>query len=150
MITRNAYFVDTGVWKAKWDPEDQWYDSVNVILREVTDFRPQLFTTDVVILEFITLARSRGIGIYKIDEYVSAILDSTKVVYTLAEDLRQARDLLLKYGQITFSGFDASSFAVMRRYGISKVLSTDDEFIKCGHFIDVRPNVGERQIVLGQ
>jgi predicted nucleic acid-binding protein len=148
MAQRNAYFVDTGVWKARWDLEDQWYYTVNAILREVTGFRPQLFTTDVVVLEFITLSRSRGTSIHKIDEYVGAILDSAEVIYTLPEDLRQARVLLVKYEQISFSGFDASSFAVMRRYEINKVLSTDDEFIKCGHFIDVRPNVGERKVVL--
>src|SRR5882672_1991261 len=105
---RRNFFVDTGIWKAHLDKRDQWHGLVNAILKELAEWRTPLITTDVVILEFITLAR-RDVSLGKIEEYIESILESARVEYTIAGDLHSARKLLKTYSAIPFSGVDASS-----------------------------------------
>jgi len=147
-VPRLDYFVDSGFWFALWHNRDRWYRVVDRIMRELTDLRVSLLTTDVVILEFMTLARSRGMAIPRIEERVKAIEAQTELIYTVEGDLRRARALFVRYGSITFSGYDISSVAVMERLGISHVLTLDDEFIRCNRFVDVRPNSYERRLAL--
>jgi predicted nucleic acid-binding protein len=109
--------------------------------------RTPLVTTDVVILEFVTLAR-KDVSLGKIEEYMESIFESATVEYTMATDLHSAWRLLKNYSAIPFSGFDASSLAVMERLEISRALTIDDEFIRCNRFIEVRPTYPERKTVL--
>jgi predicted nucleic acid-binding protein len=66
----------------------------------------------------------------------------------MMEDLISARQFITQYAAIPFSGFDASSLAVIERLGITHVLTVDDEFIRCGRFTSVRPTVIERKAVV--
>jgi predicted nucleic acid-binding protein len=143
-----AYFVDTGIWHARWHNRDQWHHIVDRIMRELTDQRVSLFTTDVVILEYMTLARNRGVPLLWIEQRVEAIEKQTEVICTGEDDMSRARQLFVKYGSISFSGCDIWSVAVMERLGLSRILTIDDQFIKCNRFVDVRPNSTERRIVL--
>jgi predicted nucleic acid-binding protein len=148
-MMREAYFVDTGIWKAHFDSKDQWHRVTEMILREITQFRPYLFTTDVVLLEFIALARSHGISIDKIDRDVEAIIESTRVEYISETDLKNARQILLRYPALGFSGVDVSTLAIMDRLALKNVLTVDEEFRKCNRFVIVRPDPTERKNALG-
>src|SRR6266850_7334080 len=106
---QEAYFVDTGIWKAHFDSKDQWHRVTELIFRDITSFRPYLFTTDVILLEFITLARADGISIDKIDQHVQAIVASCRMEYVNERDLENAEKLLLRYPALGFSGVDVSS-----------------------------------------
>jgi predicted nucleic acid-binding protein len=146
---REAYFVDTGIWKAHFDSKDQWHRVTELILRDITQFRPYLFTTDIVLLEFIALARRDGISIAKIDRHVEAIIESSKVEYMSEGDLKNARQMLLRYPALGFSGVDVSTLAIMDRLALKNVLTVDEEFRKCNRFVIVRPDSTERRNVLG-
>jgi uncharacterized protein len=148
LLLRRAYFVDAGSWMAHFDGSDQWHSLAETILRELTDLRMPLHTSDVMIFEFITLARRRRFSILRIEEWVASILESAEVTCTILEDLDSARSLIIKYPALPFSGFDASSLAVMERLQINRVFTVDDEFIKCNRFVDVRPNFSERKTVV--
>jgi predicted nucleic acid-binding protein len=143
-----AYFVDTGIWKAHFDSRDQWHGVTEQIFRDLTSFRPYLFTTDVVLFEFITLARADGISLDKIETYVRAIVASSRVEYVDEKDLQKARQILLRYPALGFSGVDVSSLAIMERLALNKILTVDEEFRKCNRFIIVRPDPAERRSAL--
>jgi predicted nucleic acid-binding protein len=140
--------VDSGVWIAHFDTSDQWHRITETILRELAEARTPLHTSDVLLFEFMTLARSRHFTISRIEEWVDAIWRTATVTCTVVEDLRLARQLITQYSAIPFSGFDASSLSVAHRLGISQVLTVDDEFIRCGRFTAVRPTLEERRAVL--
>lgn len=147
-MTRHAYFIDTGIWKAFFDPNDRWHQITSSILREISESRPHLYTSDVVILEFITEGRKGGLSIQKIDNFVESILKSSKVHFLTQEDLTTARQTLLRYSNLQFSGVDATIIAIADRLEIKMILTTDGDFMKCNKFNDVRPNLWERRAVL--
>jgi len=132
-------FVDTSYFHAFFEPQDENHSRALDAARE---FRGRhlpdlLITTDLVVLETITLARRRGthrravfVGDHLFNE------KSARIYRTSFEEQRGAFEILRKYQDKEYSTTDCLSFLVMEKLGITEALTFDSDF---SHRFTVRP-----------
>ncbi|MEO8362213.1 MAG: PIN domain-containing protein [Vicinamibacteria bacterium] len=134
-------FVDTSYFHAFFEPLDENHSRALGAARE---FRGQrlpdlLITTDFVVMETITLARSRAshrqavlVGDHLFNE------KSARIYRTTFEEQRAAFEILRKYDDKEYSSVDCLSFLVMEKLGITEALTFDSDF---SHRFNVRPRL---------
>lgn len=119
-----SLFVDTSIWYAAADKSDVSNSRAKVIL---SGGEP-LVTTDHVLLETWTLIRNR-LGRRAAERFWEALRDGVSTIETVvAADLEAAWEIGVLYGDQDFSIVDRTSFAAMRRLGIERAASLDDDF----------------------
>ncbi len=124
-------FVDTGFFLAFFSTRDAHHQRVRAVFDE---FRGQalpqlLLTTDIVVLETITLARARVS--HQLATYVGERLYSEKVaqIYrTNFEEQRAAFDYFKRHSDKKYSAIDCVSFVIMEKLGIREALAVDEDF----------------------
>jgi uncharacterized protein len=132
-------FVDTAAFVALSVRRDSLHQVATSMLRQSTSAHQRMVTTNFVVAETHSLVLARTdrrnalIALDLIDqtvEYVERVLRKDEI---------QARKILEHYDDKTFSYTDATSFAVMRRLGLTEVFTFDQHFAQFG-FSPLKPN----------
>lgn len=119
-----SLFVDTSIWYAAADTSDASNARAKAILAE----GEPLITTDHVLIETWTLVRCR-IRRQAAERFWEGLRSGVAVVETVGvADLEAAWQIGLSFRDQDFSIVDRTSFAVMRRLGIERAASLDDDF----------------------
>lgn len=131
----NNLFVDTSGWAYFLDQQDPLHAEVLAIVRRILTQKRHLVTTSYVITELVALLSSRyhlprqqvvkAVNLIKADP-------SVKVIYIDKSLDDEAWNLLESRLDKEWSLVDASSFVVMKRYGITEALTTDHHFTQAG------------------
>lgn len=130
-------FVDTWAWVALADRHDMWHESARACRAELRDSGARFVTTNVVIYETHSLARSRCSH-----EVAVALVDDIRVMAATPGILEirwvqpaveeAALEILRRYDDKDFSFVDCLSFAVMREMGIEVAFTGDEHFRQMG------------------
>jgi uncharacterized protein len=119
-----SLFVDTSVWYAAADRSD----ASNARAKAVLSAGEPLVTTDHILVETWTLIRHR-LGKRPAERFWEGIrLGAATVEPVGTADLDSAWEIGKSYRDQEFSIVDRTSFAVMRRLGIVRAASLDDDF----------------------
>ena len=119
-----SLFVDTSVWYAAADSSD----ISNARAKSILKSGESLSTTDHVLVETWTLLRYR-IHRYAAERFWEGLRNGTVTIEPVGTaDLESAWQIGLSYRDQDFSLVDRTSFAVMRRLGLERVASFDDDF----------------------
>jgi predicted nucleic acid-binding protein len=119
-----SLFVDTSVWYAVADSSD----SSNVRAKEILSAAETLVTSDHVLVETWTLIRHR-MSRRAAERFWDALRNGVaSLEWVGAADLESAWQIGLSFPDQDFSLVDRTSFAVMRRLGIERAASFDDDF----------------------
>ena len=126
----NRAFVDTSGWYAYARADDPSHEPARKALER---WEGRLVTTDFVFDETVTLARLR-LGSAHAERIGETLLDPgvVELVRLLPEDFEDAWALFKKNKDKGWSFTDCSSFAVMRRLGLSGAVATDRHFKQAG------------------
>jgi predicted nucleic acid-binding protein len=119
-----SLFVDTSIWYAVADKSD----ISNSRAKAVLSGGEALVITDHILVETWTLIRHR-LGRRGADRFWEGMRSGAAIVETVgAADLDSAWEIGRSFRDQDFSIVDRTSFAVMRRLGIERVASLDDDF----------------------
>ncbi len=119
-----SLFVDTSVWYAAADTSD----ASNARAKAILAGGEPLVTSDHVLVETWTLLRRR-IGRRAAERFWEGLRSGVAVVEAVGlADLEAAWEIGVSYRDQDFSIVDRTSFAVMRRLGIDRAASFDDDF----------------------
>jgi predicted nucleic acid-binding protein len=123
-------FVDTSAWFAFVNRRDPDHRRVRDVLRS---FEGRLVTSNFVFDEIVTLLRFR-VGHESATALGDRLLDSTvaDLVRLTADDEQRAWTIFGRRLGQHFSFTDCTSFALMRRLGITEVAALDDNFAREG------------------
>ena len=119
-----SLFVDTSIWYAAADKSD----AGNPGAKSVLSSGEPLVTTDHVLIETWTLLHHR-LGRRAAERFWEALRHGVAAVEVVGTaDLEAAWEIGKSYSDQDFSIVDRTSFAVMRRLGIERAASLDDDF----------------------
>jgi predicted nucleic acid-binding protein len=119
-----SLFVDTSMWYAAADKSDL----SNSRAKAVLSGGEALISTDHVLIESWTLIRNR-LGRKAAERFWEVLRGGAATVEIAgAADLESAWEIGRVYRDQDFSIVDRTSFAVMRRLGIERAASLDDDF----------------------
>ncbi len=119
-----SLFVDTSMWYAAADKSDAGNSRAKIVLSD----REPLVTTDHVLIETWTLLRHR-LGRRAAERFWEGLRGGAAAIEAVgAADLEAAWQIGTAYRDQDFSIVDRTSFAVMRRLGIERAASLDDDF----------------------
>jgi predicted nucleic acid-binding protein len=118
-----SLFVDTSMWYAAADKSD----ASNSRAKAVLSGGEPLVTTDHILVESWMLIRHR-LGRRAAERFWEGLRSAATVEIVGAADLDTAWEIGKSYRDQDFSIVDRTSFAVMRRLGIERAASLDDDF----------------------
>ena len=119
-----SLFVDTSIWYAAADKSDV----NNSRAKAVLSGGEPLVTTDHILVETWTLIRHR-LGRRAAERFWEGLRSGVAIVEIVgAADLDSAWEMGRSYRDQDFSIVDRTSFAVMRRLGIERAASFDNDF----------------------
>ena len=119
-----SLFVDTSIWYAAADKSD----ANNNRAKAALSGGEPLITSDHILVETWTLIRHR-LGRRAAERFWEGLRSGAAIVEIVcAADLDSAWEIGRSYRDQDFSLVDRTSFAVMRRLGIERVASLDDDF----------------------
>ena len=119
-------FVDSSCWFASLFEGDRHHARAKALLNSATD---GFVTSDHVLVETWLLTHSRFNFHYAQTFWRSWAATGTRPALTEMADLILADEIAARFSDQTFSIVDRTSFAVMERLGISRVISFDDDFV---------------------
>jgi predicted nucleic acid-binding protein len=118
-------FVDTSAWFAAVNAKDRHHQRAS----ELLNAQLRLFTSTFTIIETWLLLRSR-INFAIAEGFTDHIRSgAAKVEESTIDDLVRAWELAAAFADQEFSLVDRTSFAMMERLGIDKVISFDADFV---------------------
>ena len=121
---RMSLFVDTSIWYAAADKSD----TSNSRAKAILSGGEPLVTTDHILIETWTLIRNR-LGRRAAERFWDALRNGVAAIETVvAADLETAWEIGGSFRDQDFSIVDRTSFAAMRRLGIERAASLDDDF----------------------
>lgn len=126
-------FLDTSAFFAVASRRDANHGAASALMRTLATQRRTLITTNFVVAELHALLLSRldrQIAARTLAEIDSSQL--TRIIRVSADDERRAREIVFGYADNDFSLTDATSFAVMERFGIVEAFASDDHFAQFG------------------
>ncbi len=116
-------FADTNFFIGLLDKKDKWHDQALALSESINE---EMMVSDLVISESVTLAGSRSGGKagQKLYEF---FVDNCHIEYADEDILRGGMEVFLRYdGKLSLP--DSVSVVLMRRKGISRILSFDSDF----------------------
>lgn len=129
-------FVDTSIWYPSAVAEDEGHLLCRELLRSRSD---ELITTDYVVDEVLTLLSARG------HRHVAFAVgrdfweeSAAKLVRITDDDLATAWNVFQQHSDKRWSFTDCTSYAVMKRLGVTEALALDAHFRQFG-FATVSP-----------
>jgi predicted nucleic acid-binding protein len=132
-------FVDTAGWMACVDAADPRHAACLEVKNRCLESGGQLWTTDYVVDETLTLVRLR-LSLDAALRWWESIHSSSRVRLLRLDDsiLESARLWFFKHGDKAYSFTDCTSFALMKQSKIRQVLTTDRHFIQAGFDVVVK------------
>jgi predicted nucleic acid-binding protein len=127
-------FVDTSGWAPFLAAKDPLHAQVADILQQAAKHGRRLITTSYVILELITLLERYRFSRARALEGINAIKATSGVLLLHVDEATDAEAWGLLEARLdkSWSLVDATSFVVMRRFGIGEALTTDHHFEQAG------------------
>ncbi len=116
-------FADSSFFIGLVDKKDKWHDKALAISERINE---EMMVSDLVISESVTSigSRSGGKAGQKLYEF---FVDNCHIEYVDEDTLRDGMDVFLRYdGRLSLA--DSVSVVVMRRKGISRIVSLDSDF----------------------
>lgn len=135
MPKKTDVFVDTSGWAYYLDHKDPLYPAVDALVRSVRRQNRHLVTTNYIITELVALLSSRyHLPRQQLIEAVKELKTNAAVEIVHIEQIidAEAWELLEARPDKEWSLVDASSFVIMKRFGITHVLTTDHHFTQAG------------------
>ena len=135
MPTTNDLFVDTSGWAYYLDRQDPLHPAFVTLAQRMVTQRRRLVTTNYIITELVALLSSRyHLPRQQVVKAINAIKTDTAVEMIYVEQLldNEAWALLESRLDKEWSLVDASSFVVMRQFGMTLALTTDHHFTQAG------------------
>ncbi len=126
-------FVDTGWFKGLIDKRDEYHIKSKNIFKRLKSERLPLVTTNFVVAEAFTLVRRKN-GLYwanKLNGLMKNLEDKMEIERVTLEDEGRVWDWFW-YDWKDLSYTDCTSFAVMERLELKKVVTFDDHFKMAG------------------
>jgi hypothetical protein len=122
-------FIDTSFYFARLMPQDQAHSKAIKVVK--SDIIP--ITSSLIVSETVALLQSRGFLSAAI-EFLRETRSSPYVQVVQIDSVIQSEawDLFVRYGATGANPVDCSSFAVMRRMGITKAFTFDRHFRAAG------------------
>ena len=125
-------FVDTSAYFAFTSSQDAFHQSAQTIALRLAAERWRLFTTNFVVAETHALLLARLGRVIALNFLREIDRSSTTALRVSPADEERAREILVQYDDKNFSLTDATSFAVMERFGILHALAFDRNFAQYG------------------
>lgn len=132
----STVFLDTSYFKAFLDERDDFHEKAVSVFEKLRQRESQLLTTNFIVDETLTLLRVRR-NLEMAVKFRDFLLagSPTLVIYRVSsEDEANAWDWFQKdWSKLSFT--DCTSFAVMKRLGLTSVATFDNHFSKAGFMI---------------
>ncbi len=135
MPTTSDLFVDTSGWAYYLDSREPLHPEYVALVQRTVNQHRSLVTTNYIITELVALLSSRyHLPRQQVITAINAIKVDTAVemVYIEQSIDNEAWTLLEARLDKEWSLVDASSFVVMRRFGITRALTSDHHFSQAG------------------
>lgn len=129
-------FVDSSMWKALVDSNDDFYHDAARVWRSLQQENVRLLTTNYILDEAFTLIRKRcGIKAVKLfRDHLVSDWKSVKIMRISIADEAMAWNWFSKdWSNLSFT--DCVSFALMERIGLKRTATFDHHFSKAGFVI---------------
>ena len=130
-------FLDTAFFKALVDIDDDFHSQAEKMWQRVKQEGTSLITTNFILDETFTLLRVRCGYFAALDlrERLAAGLKRMKIIRITVNDEMEAWNWFTNlWKDLSFT--DCTSFAVMKRLGLTRVATYDDHFQKAGFKIE--------------
>lgn len=121
--------VDSSAVLALLNSRDQWHETAVSVLQDLVAQKASLLMTNFLIAESHTLLLTR-LGHDLARQWLLTF--DWNVLRVSPEDEQAAREIIKKYRDKDFSFTDATSFAVMHKYGIKLAFTFDRHFKQYG------------------
>ena len=135
MPKKTDLFIDTSGWAYYLDRSDPLHMKAVTIVQSAVLQRHHLVTTNYVITELVALLSSRfHLPRKEVIKAVNALKSDTvvEIVHIDVSMDNEAWKLLEKRIDKEWSLVDASSFVVMKQFGVTEALTTDHHFTQAG------------------
>jgi uncharacterized protein len=118
-------FVDTSAWFAAYVPSDPMHQ----VIQSAMSSADRLVTSDYVLDETLTLLKARG-HVDRAYRLGPRLLEgrATQLEYVVPADVQQAWVVFSTYRDKQWSFTDCTSFALMKRLGITAAIALDEHF----------------------
>lgn len=128
-MVATSFFIDTSGFFALLSAQDRDHRAAAALMKQAAQAGTRLVTSDYVLSETATLLKVRG-GVHLCEHLLTAVARSDKlvVVHVTPELFDQTAALFLHRQDQAFSFADCSSFCIMRRQGLLRVLTRDQHF----------------------
>ncbi len=126
-------FIDTGAWVAIFDKDDQYHARASQIWRKIVAEKSKIATSQLVIVETLTLLARRVRYAYAVD--IGHRLYASPSLIILRPDYNDefpALMLMAKWADQKVGFADCISFGLMRRWQIASVFAFDRHFELAG------------------
>jgi predicted nucleic acid-binding protein len=131
-LRERRVFVDSSVYLALLDEDDEHHIEAIQILRQLAQARYRQYTTNVLLIESHALILS-VLGRSRAARFLRDMQESNTVVIRVrAADEERAKQILFQYDDKDFSFADATSFVVMERLAIRLAFTFDRDFAQYG------------------
>ena len=118
-------FIDTSAWFAAANANDRHHKRASELFAAELEF----VTSTFVVIETWLLLQSR-ISFAVAEDFVAHLRQGAATLeHNSIGDIDRAAELAAAFGDQTFSLIDRTSFAMMERLGITKVISFDADFV---------------------
>lgn len=138
MVTKEHIFVDTSAFKALLDPNDAFFADIWKLWPRLQNAdNSVLVTSNFILDESLTLIRKRcGLEIaIELQNLIAQSVASIRVIRVLNEDEVHAWDWFMNdWSKLSFT--DCVSFALMKRLGITRVVTFDEHFERAGFTVE--------------
>lgn len=124
-------FIDTSAFLAILDADDRNHPAVARAWKDLISEGRDLVTSSYALVETFALVQSR-LGLEAVRALDQDLLPAVSVIWLEPEVHRAAVGALLIAGRRQLSLVDCASFEVMRRYGLTVVLTLDSHFTEQG------------------
>ncbi len=124
--------VDTSAFYALTDSKDKNHETAVAIRDRLLGEKWRLFTTNIILIEMHALILSRLGRAVALQVIQHVDRSNTTIVRVSPADEHAARRILAQYYDKDFALADATSFAVMKRLGISSAFTFDRHFAQYG------------------
>ena len=134
-------FIDTGFFCALANRGDAGNTAANKIVKDLAEIGVAFCTSDYVLSETYTLLRIRT-SHRLAAEFMKRFPQSETEIIRITEEIEdKAKGIFLKYSDKRFSFVDCTSFALIEKFKIEKILTFDHHFLEYRFFhpTDVLP-----------
>jgi len=131
MMKNRIIFVDTSAHFALVNSKDIDHENAKKFLEQLSQENNVLVVSNFIIAEIYTLIL-RKINRNKAIEYIENLKKTAEIERITEADEKRAWEIILKYNDKDFSYTDATSFALMERFGLSEAFAFDEHFEQYG------------------